>query len=449
MKRIIIKGGRIVRDGQTQKKDILIEGGKIKRIDDDIMLEDAEIIDASSFYVLPGLIDAHTHYHLVSRGTVTCDSFVEGSCLASAGGVTTVIDFADDNKISLSSSLSSRLSEMADMAIDYALHQGIYSYRSTIDNEIGEMKEKGVKAIKIFTTYKDVGYLVEKRDELKAIFLSAKKRGCLICVHAEDDKTISDIAESWKGTYLPKDHPDMRPPEAEARAIEYVCSIAEEAGTSVYIVHLSSKEGLESVRKARARGVDVIVETTPHYLFLNRSLLEKDDGSLFVMTPPLRTEEDNKALQEALLSGEIDVVATDHCAFTREQKLSSSDTRTIYPGIPGTEEMLVLLNTFFKKNGRSVEDYIALISSNPAHIFGIDCQKGRIDENMDADLVLFSPDEHGVIKGSSVHSASGYSAYEGFEVSGKVHLTMRRSDILYCSGKSFIKKGSGRFIKEV
>ena len=111
--------------------------------------------------------------------------------------------------------------------------------------------------------------------------------------------------------------------------------------------------------------------------------------------------------------------------------------------------MLVLLNTFFKKNGRSVEDYIALISSNPAHIFGIDCQKGRIDENMDADLVLFSPDEHGVIKGSSVHSASGYSAYEGFEVSGKVHLTMRRSDILYCSGKSFIKKGSGRFIKEV
>ena len=102
------------------------------------------------------------------------------------------------------------------------------------------------------------------------------------------------MIRSWKGTYLPKDHPDMRPPEAEARAIEYVCSIAEEAGTSVYIVHLSSKEGLESVRKARARGVDVIVETTPHYLFLNRSLLEKEDGSLFVMTPPLRTEEDNK-----------------------------------------------------------------------------------------------------------------------------------------------------------
>ena len=191
-----------------------------------------------------------------------------------------------------------------------------------------------------------MGYLVEKRDELLSIFRAARDLGLLVTVHSEDDRIITEIGKNWKGGYKPADHASLRPSEAEAEAIRYVGGIAEELDMPVYIVHLSSKAGLEAVRELRSRGVRIICETTPHYLFLDKSKLEGKDGSLYVMTPPLRTREDNLALQEAVLNGEIQVIATDHCAFTYEQKLESDDCRTIYPGIPGTEELLPLVNTF-------------------------------------------------------------------------------------------------------
>ena len=308
----LIKGGLLIDTEWMRHQDILIEGSKIKRvapaIDVSALPADTATIDASGLCVLPGIIDAHTHYHLVSRGTVTADSFEEGSRLAAFGGVTTVVDFADDDKKSLLGSFNTRRREMAPMAIDYTLHQGVYAYRDDISEELKSIAEAGVGTLKIFTTYRDVGYLVEKRDELLSIFRAARDLGLLVTVHSEDDRIITEIGKNWKGGYKPADHASLRPSEAEAEAIRYVGGIAEELDMPVYIVHLSSKEGLEAVRELRARGVTVYVETTPHYLFLDKSKLEGPDGPLYVMTPPLRTAEDNKALQEALLEGEIQVV---------------------------------------------------------------------------------------------------------------------------------------------
>ena len=393
MASLLIKNGLVVDTEWTRHSDILVEGSRIRRIARNISVEDCpedvHVVDATGLCVLPGIIDAHTHYHLVSRGTVTADSFLEGSKLASYGGVTTVVDFADDNKVSLLSSTKERLKEMREMSIDYALHQGVYAYRDSIRAELNQMKNAGVGAIKIFTTYKNVGYLVEKREELKEIFSAAKELGILVCVHAEDDSIVTEISENWKGQFRPEDHPDLRPSEAEAKAIRYVGEIAGELDMPIYIVHVSSKAGIETIRDLREKGVKVIAETTPHYLFLDRSKLSGPEGPLYVMTPPLRTKEDNEALQEALVDGEIQVVATDHCSFTREQKLERSDVRTIYPGIPGTEELLPLIYNFGHVSGQlSIGQIVNLLSTGPAKAFGLYPKKGVLQEGSDADIVL-------------------------------------------------------------
>lgn len=452
MASLLIKNGLVVDTEWTRHSDILVEGSRIRRIARNISVEDCpedvHVVDATGLCVLPGIIDAHTHYHLVSRGTVTADSFLEGSKLASYGGVTTVVDFADDNKVSLLSSTKDRLKEMREMSIDYALHQGVYAYRDSIRAELNQMKNAGVGAIKIYTTYKNVGYLVEKREELKEIFSAAKELGILVCVHAEDDSIVTAISENWKGQFRPEDHPDLRPSEAEAKAIRYVGEIAGELDMPIYIVHVSSKAGIETIRDLREKGVKVIAETTPHYLFLDRSKLSGPEGPLYVMTPPLRTKEDNEALQEALVDGEIQVVATDHCSFTREQKLESSDVRTIYPGIPGTEELLPLIYNFGHVSGQlSIGQIVNLLSTGPAKAFGLYPKKGVLQEGSDADIVLFDPSEIWTISSSTTHSASHYTPYEGMTVMGRVKMTYLRGRLIMGHDIYLGLEGDGQFVK--
>ena len=452
MPSLLIKNGLVVDTEWTRHSDILVEGSRIRRIARNISVEDCpedvHVVDATGLCVLPGIIDAHTHYHLVSRGTVTADSFLEGSKLASYGGVTTVVDFADDNKVSLLSSTKDRLKEMREMSIDYALHQGVYAYRDSIRAELNQMKNAGVGAIKIYTTYKNVGYLVEKREELKEIFSAAKELGILVCVHAEDDSIVTAISENWKGQFRPEDHPDLRPSEAEAKAIRYVGEIAGELDMPIYIVHVSSKAGIETIRDLREKGVKVIAETTPHYLFLDRSKLSGPEGPLYVMTPPLRTKEDNEALQEALVDGEIQVVATDHCSFTREQKLESSDVRTIYPGIPGTEELLPLIYNFGHVSGQlSIGQIVNLLSTGPAKAFGLYPKKGVLQEGSDADIVLFDPSEIWTISSATTHSASHYTPYEGMTVMGRVKMTYLRGRLIMGHDIYLGLEGDGQFVK--
>ncbi|MBO4423879.1 MAG: amidohydrolase family protein, partial [Spirochaetales bacterium] len=392
----------------------------------------------------------HTHYHLVSRGTVTCDGFEAGSRLAAFGGVTTVIDFADHNKgQDLLQSLDYRLNEMRPMAIDYTLHQGVYGhgYNSTIGHQLELLKAKGVKTLKIFTTYRNTGYLIEKREDLLDLFTNAKRVGMLVCAHCEFNPMIEEISENWKGDFSPASHADLRPAEAEGKAIELFGSIALEAECPLYVVHCSSESGLNAIRSLREKGLTVYAETTPHYMFLDRSYLEGKDGSLYVMTPPLRAKSDNKAICDGVLDGEFQVVATDHCAFTREQKLSSSDCRTIFPGIPGTEELLLLLNTFKDEHSSmDMKDVVRLVSANPASLFGIYPQKGSLEIGTDADIIIFDPSKRWTLEDDNVHSASHYTPYRGFGVHGKVRTTILRGKVIMDDGKYYGVPGEGRFI---
>lgn len=447
---ILIKNGVLTDDRKSEKADLLIENGLISKIGENLEAKDAKVIDASGMLVMPGVIDAHTHYHLVSRGTVTCDGFEAGSRLAAFGGVTTVVDFADHNKgQDLLQSLDYRLNEMRPMAIDYTLHQGVYGhgYNSTIGHQLELLKAKGVKTLKIFTTYRNTGYLIEKREDLLDLFTNAKRVGMLVCAHCEFNPMIEEISENWKGDFSPSAHADLRPAEAEGKAIELFGSIALEAECPLYVVHCSSESGLNAIRSLREKGLTVYAETTPHYMFLDRSYLEGEDGSLYVMTPPLRDKSDNKAICDGVLKGEFQVVATDHCAFTREQKLSSSDCRTIFPGIPGTEELLLLLNTFKDEHSSmDIKDVVRLVSANPARLFGIYPQKGSLEIGTDADIIIFDPSKRWTLEDDNVHSASHYTPYRGFGVHGKVKTTILRGKVIMDDGKYYGVPGEGKFI---
>ena len=453
MSSILIQNGLLIDTEWKRRADILVRGSKIVKIaphiDPSSVHDNVNIVHADGLLVLPGIIDAHTHYGLVSRGTVTADGFKEGSKAASYGGVTTVVDFADDNKKSLETSLKDRISAMgAEMCIDFAIHQGVYAWRPSLKEELRAVKNAGIRAVKLFTTYRDVGYLVEKRDELLDIFRMCGELGLMVCVHCEDDGYLEEVKKNYKGGFEAKDHAILRPAKAEALAIEYVGSIALEAGIPLYVVHLSSAAGLETVRSLRDRGLDVIVETTPHYLFLNRKKLEGDDAPLYIMTPPLRDEEDNAALQEALCNGEIQVVATDHCAFTKAQKLESHDCRTIYPGIPGSEEMLPLIHNLVANGALlTINQMVNVLSTGPAKLFGLYPEKGVLREGSDADIVLFNPDISWTLSNENTHSECGYTPYEGTGVIGKVLMTYLRGRLIMGGGMFLGIPGDGRFIK--
>ncbi len=461
MSEILIKNGLLVDNNQTKKADIRIKDGLISKIEDNIPVlcynKDIKVVDAQGKIVMPGLIDAHTHYHLVSRGTVTCDSFVQGSRLAAFGGVTTVVDFADHNKgMGLVDSANYRLDEMRPgMAIDYTIHQGVYGhgYNSTIGKQLEDLKKMGIKTLKIFTTYRNTGYLIENQDDLLDLFQNAKRLGMMVCAHCEFNPLIEELSDNWTGDFSPTSHAKLRPAEAEGKAIDLFGSIALKANCPLYVVHVSSKCGLEAVRRLRDKGLDVYVETTPHYLFLDDSYLEGPDASLFVMTPPLRDKASNLALQSAVEDGEVQVIATDHCAFTREQKLSSSDCRTIYPGIPGTEEMFILLNTFREKevaNGKNfpLTKLVELMSTNPAKLFGLYPQKGSLEIGTDADICIFDPSVKWTLEDNSVHSASLYTPYRGFKVQGKAIMTILRGKVIMENGQYYGTPGEGHFLKQ-
>jgi dihydropyrimidinase len=450
MKTILIKGALIVDAKGQFKGELLIEGQKIAQVAPKCKApSDAHLIDASSLILMPALIDAHTHYHLESRNTVTADSFIEGSRLAAFGGVTTIIDFADhDKNKTLVESANARIEAMKEeMEIDFALHQGVYQFNEKIEKELKELVEKGITTIKVFTTYKDVGYLIEK-ENLRSLFKAAAKYKIMVSVHCEDDEIIEQTLKEYKGDFSIRDHPKLRPVEAEKEALKYVGSLAKEFDTALYIVHLSSGEGLSITTNFKNENLRVGVETTPHYLYLNQTLLEKEKGQLYLMTPPLRKIKDNEELQKGIKNNLIDVVATDHCSFTKGQKLKETDCRYVLPGIPGTEEMFSLLFTNeIAKGNLSLSQFVDLLSTKPAKLFGLYPQKGSLECGTDADLILIDPNKEFSIETKNMHTKANYSAYEPFKAKGKVVATFLRGQLIADENNYYAKKGGGLFLK--
>ncbi|MFW5736861.1 MAG: dihydropyrimidinase, partial [Halanaerobium sp.] len=447
------KNAKVVDDIGIRKSDILIEGEKIAAEEKRGFFEEKElkgefkVIDLDGKYLFPGIIDAHTHYSLHSRGTVTADDFYQGSIAAAAGGVTTVIDYIDFPKDGdFKRSVAERKKEAADSIIDYNFHQVVQDFDDQISKNLADLKELGLASIKLFTTYKDVGYMIE-REKWAQLFKRLKEIDILPQVHAEDDALIQDLQKVYSSRDLtaPRFHPAIRPSIAEALAVKDMGEEALKAGIPLYIFHLSSAEGLEVVRELRSRKAQIYTETTPHYLLLDNSYLNREDAQLYFMTPPLRCKYDNQILWQGISQNEFQIVATDHCAFSREQKMQSDSSLEILPGIPGTEMLLPLLYSSGVRNNRiTIRELVELLSVNPAKIFGLYPEKGSLEAGTDADLTVFNPNVEKKLTAENLHSAAEYSPYNDFTVKGYPVMTFRRGKLIF-DNKLRAEKGSGKF----
>ena len=447
----IIKGGKVVSADAVRELDIGIDDGKIVEIAAHIEPKPGdELIDAGGDYVFPGFIDAHTHFDLDTGTAVTADDFLTGTRAALVGGTTAVIDFAtQDRGMTLKEALKI-WHEKADnqSSCHYAFHMAITDWNDAVKAELRDMVDAGVTSFKLYMAYDalrvDDDTLLDIAREMKAI------EG-LVGVHCENGTLVNKMIRDQldMGHTEPFAHPLSRPVEVEAEAISRLLYISELADWPVCIVHLSSELGLSEIRKARAKGQQVIVETCPQYLTLTDELysLPGFEGAKYVCSPPLRKHQDRRALREAMIAGEIDTIATDHCSFNfNGQKTLGKDAFNKIPnGLPGIEHRPEVFYTEFVHSGAlSPERMCALLSENPAKQYGMYPQKGAIEIGSDADIVIWAQGERVICAENQLQHVD-YTPYEGYISKGHARMVWLDGEICSMDGK-IISPLRGRYI---
>lgn len=434
--------------------DIKIEDEKIKEIGYDLNETDCEVYDAEGKLTLPGGVDVHTHMTLDLGEYIAIDDFYTGTVAASNGGTTTIVDhIAFGDKESYVKEMIDSYHESAkdDAVIDYSFHGALQDARNKTLDQIEELYNEGIVSQKIYTTY---GGQIDDYDILK-VLKKAKETGVVVCIHCENDGSIKKLREEAeeKGNLDPIYHAKTRPAQAEAEAINRLIYLSELAGyPKLYIVHTSSKLGLEEIKKARERGVkNLYCETCTQYLVLDETKYIEggnSEGVKYICAPPLRRNEDIEALWEGIKNGDVDVVATDHCPFYYEsEKLPNRDNFLNCPGgIPGVEERVEVILTEGLERGISIKRLIEVLSLNPSKIMGLYPNKGIIQPGSDADITILSNNKYTITQ-ENRHSNSDYTTYEGFESNYKVETVLCRGQFVLKDSKFVGKKGYGKFIK--
>jgi len=455
----LIKNGMIATENEIFRGDILIDGEKIIGIGSDISTDGAEIIDASGKYVLPGAVDVHTHMDLDVGMARAIDDFYDGTVAAACGGTTTIVDHMAFGPKDCS--LWHQVNEYHRLAdgnavVDYGFH-GVIQHPVTADRlgELAEIKEKeGISSFKVYMTY-DFGLT---DDELFNVLRAAKDAGIVITVHCENHGILTQLRKEFieEGHGEAKYHPLSRPPRCEAEAVNRMIHLAAVAGDApLYIVHLSSAEGLHEVLRARAEHrPNLGVETCTQYLILtDREYEDPVEGLKAIMSPPLRKDQDREELWQALADGTIDTVATDHCPFHfregKAEKQYGKDDFTKCPnGAPGVQERLMLLfSEGFMKGRISLPQVVKYSSSNPCRMFGLYPQKGSFEPGTDADIVIIDPEKKTLINKEYIRGASDYSCYEGMELEGRIDNVFLRGEEIVRDGDFLGKRGDGKYLR--
>ncbi len=447
----VIQNGTLVSAEKTWQADLAVEGSKITAIAPEIPISPGDqIVDASGCLVFPGFIDPHTHLEMDNGVTVTADDFPSGTLAALCGGTTTVIDFAtQDRGHSLNRALA-LWHEKAEgrSSCNYAFHMAITDWNENTRRELRDMVSAGVTSLKVYLAYDalrvDDGQLLDILGECQSLGLQI---GC----HCENGDVVNLLQkrELSKGNRGPTAHPLSRPPEAEAEAISRYCYIASLADCPVTVVHLSSAAGLEEVRWARARGQTVWAETCPQYLLLDdsRYRLPGFEGAKYVMSPPLRSPADREALCRAVVDGEVDTIATDHCSynFAGQKELGQEDFTKIPNGAPGLEHRPALFFSQFVASGLlSPERMCALLAENPARQYGMYPRKGVLAVGSDADVAIWDPKTAWTISAASQHHNVDYTPYEGMPVTGRARAVFVNGVLAAQDGEP-VRTGMGRY----
>jgi dihydropyrimidinase len=456
---IVIRNGAVVSATGVSESDILVEGERIEALAApdsgfaDFWASDADrVIDATGKYVLPGGIDAHTHMEMPFGGTSSADTFETGTTAAAWGGTTTIIDFAVQPKGTSLLAAMEKWHEKADgnCVVDYGFHMIVSDVNDTTLKEMEACIDAGVNSFKMFMAYPGVFYATD--GEILRAMQKAADTGALVMMHAENGIAIDQLVAQALANGLgdPVQHGLTRPPELEGEATSRAIQLAKVTGSPLYIVHLSAAQALDAVTAARDTGQNVFAETCPQYLYLSLEDLARPgfEGAKYVASPPLRPKEHQSSLWRGLRTNDLSVVSTDHCPFCfKDQKqLGVGDFSKIPNGMPGVEHRVDLLHQGVVKGEITRERWVEIAATTPARMFGMYPRKGVIAPGADADVVIYDPAATQTISAETHHMAVDYSAYEGFDLTGRVDTVFSRGRKVIADGAYHGSTGHGRFV---
>ena len=448
----VIKNGTVVTADLSYEADVLIENGQIIEIGKG--LKGDETLDATGCYVMPGGIDPHVHLEMPFMGTYSSDDFESGTRAALAGGTTMVVDFCLPNQEeSLLTAIQRWDNKSTRANCDYSFHMAITWWGEQVFNDMETVvKEKGINTFKHFLAYK--GALMVNDDELYASFQRCAELGATPMVHAENGDVVAELSAKLlaEGNNGPEAHAYSRPPQVEGEATNRAIMIADMAGAPLYVVHTSCEDSHEAIRRARAQGKRVWGEPLIQHLTLDESEYfnkDWDHAARRVMSPPFRNKQHQDSLWAGLQSGSLSVVATDHCAFTTEQKrYGVGDFTKIPNGTGGLEDRLPMLWTYGVSTGRlTMNEFVAVTSTNIAKILNCYPKKGAILVGADADIVVWDPEKEKTIEASNQQSAIDYNVFEGKKVKGLPRYTLTRGHVSVMDGEVKTQEGHGKFVK--
>ena len=460
----LIKNGTLITASDTFRADILVEDGKIVEIGQSLQIPDAEPVDVSNKLVLPGGVDAHTHFDLEMFDTVSSDDHYTGHKAAAFGGTTTVMDFVVQEPQGFKHSVDLWLQKAEKAAIDYSFHMNLTHFDENVAKDIPSLVEMGITTMKVFTAYN--GRLrLDDGSIFKALRI-AKENGMLVMLHAENGDVIDIlIADALKAEHFtPEWHALTRPAWGATDAGLRVAGMASVADAPLYIVHMNAASEVDMLKYAREHGVKVMGETCPQYLFFTIDHLRRPDGAKWICSPPMRTEADNARLWEGLANGTLQTIGTDHCAFFYDgtkpilyegkeiaipgKELGADDFTKIPNGLVGVGDRLPIMWTYGVRAGKMTPNqFVALNATNPAKIFGLYPRKGVLLPGSDADIVIWDPERKVKYGVAHAQHRTDHNLYEGWELVGYPEKVFLRGELIVDNEQWLGKRGMGQFLK--
>ena len=446
----VIKGGTVVTADLSYAADVKIEGGRIVEIGPN--LSGGTVLDATGCLIMPGGIDPHTHLEMPFMGTYSSDNFESGTRAALSGGTTMVVDFVLPGQgQGLVDAMKAWHNKSTMANCDYSFHMAVTWWGEKVWEGMEESVKAGITSFKHFMAYK--GALMVNDDELFSSFRRVGDLGGLAMVHAENGDVVAELTAKLlaEGNTGPEGHAYSRPPQVEGEATNRAIMIADMAGVPLYVVHVSCEDAHEAIRRARQAGKRVWGEPLIQHLTLDESEYfhpDWDHAAQRVMSPPFRNKEHQASLWAGLMSGSLSCVATDHCAFTTEQKrFGVGNFAKIPNGTGGLEDRLPMLWTHGVGTGRlTPNEFVAVTSTNIAKILNLYPKKGAVLVGADADLVVLDPEKEKVISASTQQSAIDYNVFEGHKVKGLPRYVLTRGQVAVEDGAVKTQEGHGQFV---